>query len=80
MSPLVQQAIGSILRHFLTMAASILVTRGIWTEQDALSYVGAAAMALIGMGWSFWQKYTAEGKIDEALAMPEFSSRKDMEK
>jgi hypothetical protein len=70
MSPILQQALGSILRHFLTMASTILVTRGIWTEQEALKYVAAAAMGILGLGWALWQKSQANTLLEKALDMP----------
>ena len=58
---LLQQAIGSVLRFALAWASGYLVSKGVWTEQEAGAYVEAAAaalaMALISLGWSVWQKY-----------------------
>lgn len=70
MNPIFSAAVGSILRHFLTMGAAVLVTRGIWTPEDATTYVAAAALALIGFGWAMYQKYAAHTKILDALSAP----------
>lgn len=56
-NPLLQAAIGSILRALLQGAAGILVGKGIWTASEADAYVLALVAFLIGMGWSIWQKY-----------------------
>lgn len=69
MNPMLQEAIASILRHFLTIAAGYLVARGIWTQGSATSYVEAAALALISVGWAIWQKYETRQKLVTALAM-----------
>jgi uncharacterized membrane protein YqjE len=78
MSPVLQAALGSILRHFLTMAATVLVTRGIWTADEAANYVVAAALAILGFGWSLWQKYRANELIEQALSLPAGSDREDL--
>jgi hypothetical protein len=70
MSPILQEALGSIVRHFLTIGASFLVTRGIWTDQDAVTYVAAAAMGIVGLGWALWQKSQANTLLEKALVMP----------
>lgn len=70
MNPILQAALGSILRHFLTMASTYLVARGIWTEEEASSYVVAAAMAVLGIAWALYQKYATHLKIEKALQAP----------
>ena len=78
MNPVLQAAIGSILRHFLTMGASYLVARGIWTDADALTYASAASLAIVGMAWAIWQKSQAHALIEKALDMPQGSSREQL--
>ena len=70
MNPMMQEAIGSILRWVLAIGAGYLVQHGIWTQGDASSYVAAAAMGLVALGWSMWQKYGARVKLLTALTMP----------
>lgn len=78
MNPVLQAALGSILRHVLTAGAAYLVTRGIWTPEDATTYVASAALALLGVGWSLWQKSQAHARIEQALAMPAGSTLTDL--
>lgn len=59
MNPLLQQALGAIVRAILTGAAGYFVRHGIWTATDAETYIGAAALFVLSVGWSIWQKYGA---------------------
>jgi membrane protein DedA with SNARE-associated domain len=70
MNPLLMAAVGSIVRHVLTMAAGYLVSHGIWTGQEAEQYVAAGALAMIGVTWAIWQKSAARRKLLLALALP----------
>lgn len=79
MNPILQAALGSILRHVLTGAATWLVARGVWTNEDASTYVAATALALLGFGWSFFQKYRAHINILAALDLPAGSDLYDLE-
>lgn len=79
MPPLMQEAFASILRHFLTIAAGVLVTQGIWTESQATTYVAAAALAVVGIGWSLYQKYGSRLKLVTALATPSVTSENAIE-
>ena len=58
---LLQQAIGSILRFALAWGSGYLVSKGIWTPDEAGVYVEALAAALafgaVSLAWSLWQKY-----------------------
>ena len=74
MNPVLQAALGSILRHFLTIASGYLVAHGIWTQEEAMTYVAAAALGLLGVGWSVWQKSKTHALIEKALDMPQGSS------
>ncbi len=69
MNPLAVEAIGSVMRAGLNIAAGILVTHGIWTQGDAEKYVGALVLALISLGWSLWQKFGMRSKLVTAMAM-----------
>lgn len=78
MNPVFSAAVGSILRHFLTMVATALVTRGIWTPEDSSTYVAAAALAIISLGWAMYQKYAAHSKVIEALSAPVGTTIEDL--
>lgn len=67
MNPVFQAALASILRHVLTGLATYLVTRGIWTSEEATTYVAAAALGVIGLGWGLYQKFRTHDLILNAL-------------
>lgn len=70
MNPMVQAALGSVIRHVLTLAAGYLVSQGIWSEQDAAGYVAAASMVALSLAWSIWQKYGDRLKLLVGLTSP----------
>lgn len=70
MNPIVVEALGAILRWLLTLGAGYLVKAGIWTGSAAETYVAAAAMGLLTLGWSLWQKYKTRSRLLTALWMP----------
>jgi hypothetical protein len=70
MNPLLAQALGAIVRWLLAFVSGWLVQRGIWTEADATQYVAAAAIAIVALGWSLWQKYKSRIHFRAALEMP----------
>ena len=70
MNPLLQEALASIVRSILKLGAGYLVARGVWTQGDATTYVSAAALAMIGFGWSYWTTYSSRIKLLAALTMP----------
>ncbi len=57
MPPMLQAALGSILRWGLALLAGHLVKAGVWTSADAQVYVAAGALALISLGWSLFEKW-----------------------
>lgn len=70
MNPALQQALSSILNHFLTLAAGYFVTRGVWTGDEAKDYVAAAVLALLSLGWSLYKRYIERLTLDAAIAAP----------
>jgi hypothetical protein len=78
MNPLLQEALGSILRKLLTVAATWLVAQGYWTDTAAQQYVAAATLALLSVGWSLWTNYRKRLKIVTALAMPAETSEREL--
>ncbi len=79
MNPMFAAALGSIFRWALAFLAGYLVSRGIWTAQEAAIYVGAAAMGLTALTWSLYQKYASRVKLVTALATPGVMSEEDIE-
>lgn len=67
-NPLLSEALGSIVRSILKVGAGFLVAKGVWTEADAASYVTAAALVIVGLGWSYWTTYHSRLKLVTALA------------
>lgn len=78
MNPVLQAAIGSIVRHGLMFVASYFVTKGIWTEAEATTYVMGASLAIVTTAWAIWQKSKAHAKIEQALRLPAHSSLEDL--
>lgn len=70
MNPTLAAAIGAILRHVLTILAGYLVSKGIWTDAEASTYVTAAVAALVAFGWSLWTKYKGRLRLLKALELP----------
>lgn len=68
MNPLLAAALGSIIRSVLLMGAGYLVSKGVWTNAEAGTYVTAAASALLAIGWGQWQKYKSRQKLVTAMA------------
>lgn len=77
MNPLLEAALGKIVRYGLMIAAGYLVKRGIWTSEDAASYVAAAAVAIVTLGWSVWVTSTSRKRLLAALALPAGSTERD---
>ncbi len=70
MNPILLSALGSILRWLFAIGAGYLVQRGIWTDADATAYVSAAALGLLSLAWSLYNKYRGRVKFLTALDMP----------
>ena len=70
MNPILQSAIGSILRYLLMILATYLVKHGIWTASAAEGYVEAAVVALLALGWSWWKIHDNRVKLLTALSLP----------
>lgn len=74
MPPLVAEALGSLIRAGLGVLTGALVTRGLWTQEAAATYVAALTVFLLSYGWSIWQKVLARQKFLTALALPKGST------
>ena len=69
MNPLLSEALASVVRSVLKIGAGILVSKGVWSQGDATTYVSAAALALVGLGWSYWTTYAQRQKLLVALTV-----------
>ena len=78
MNPMLQAALGSILRYLLMIAATYLVKHGIWTASAAEGYVEAAVVALLALGWSWWKIHGNRIKLLTALALPPGATENDL--
>lgn len=70
MNPVLAAALGAILRWALAFLAGYLVNAGVWKPDEAETYVAAAVLGLLGLGWSLFQKYKARIKFLAALNAP----------
>jgi uncharacterized membrane protein YjjB (DUF3815 family) len=78
MNTMFAAAVGSILRHLLTGAAALLVSRGIWSDAEAATYVSAAAIALVGILWSLWEKHQSRFFLAAALNAPAGTTKEEL--
>ena len=70
LNPMAQEALASVVRSILKLGAGYLVARGVWAPDDASNYVAAGALAIVGLGWSYWTTYQSRRKLVTALASP----------
>ena len=70
MGPMLTAALGSIIRWALSLVVPYLVSAGIWTADEATTYVTGLSLAILALGWSIWQKYRSRLKFLEALDAP----------
>lgn len=84
-NPLVLKFLASLLRWVLGPLAAVLVAKGIITAEDSGQYVDAltSGAALFGaitfiaqLGWSWWDKYSAQRKLTTALSMGPTTEKK----
>ena len=68
MNPLLFAAIGSLLRFLFGGIFGYLVAKGVWTDTEAASYLSAAVVAVLTLGWSIWSKYKGRLTLLTALA------------
>ena len=78
MNPLEQEIIASFLRSLLKISAGYLVARGVWSQEEAASYIAPAALALAGLALSAWKTYKSRQKLVTALAMPSGATEVDV--
>lgn len=79
MNPMFQAALGAILRWGLTFLAGWFVQHGIWTGNEAEAYVAGAAVAVLTLLWSLWNKYRSRVKFLTALTMAPGSTEVNVE-
>lgn len=70
MNELLKQFLGALLRHALTGAAGYFVAKGILTPDQSSAMLAALVAAVLGVGWSLWQKYVGRLRLVSALDLP----------
>jgi hypothetical protein len=78
MNPIFKTCLAAILRHALTSLGTILVTRGIWTEQEAVEVLTGLSLLLASVILSLIQKYAAHLLILDALDAPMGTTLKEL--
>jgi hypothetical protein len=78
MYPIFKAVVGSLVRHLLTALGTVLVTKGLWTEDEATNFTAAGAVFLVGLGWALYQKYATHSKLLDALDLPGGSTLRDL--
>jgi hypothetical protein len=68
MNPLFVAAVYQIIFAGLMFVAGFLVRWGVWSQEDAVKYMGGLALGLIGLGGMLWNKYKDRIKIVTALS------------
>lgn len=66
-NPLLAAAVGAFFRWALTFVAGYVVKAGIWTGDEATTYVVAGTAALVSLAWSLYQKYRTKVVVQAAL-------------
>ncbi len=78
MNPLALAALGSILRWGLGLVAGFFVSKGVWSDADAATYVTAIVTGILTLGWSLWNKYKDRIHVLTALTLPEGSTENEL--
>lgn len=78
MNPVLQSALSGIIRFCLAYLTGYLVRAGVWHATDAETYVTAATLALLTLGWSLWEKHHDRLKFLVALMLPHGSTENDV--
>lgn len=76
--PAVAAMLGSIIRWALNFFAAYMVGKGIWTNEEASSYVLYLVGAVLVGLWGVWQKRDMFKKYFTALAMGKPASHEDV--
>lgn len=79
MNPMLSAALGAILRWGLAILAGYLVKAGIWSGTEAETYVAAAVLGILGLGWSLFQKYKSRIKFLAALNAPQGTTEANLD-
>lgn len=75
MNPIYVEAIKAVLRWLFTFVAGYFVAKGVWTDEQAVLIVGAAATGAITLGLAIWNQYFKQKLINTSLALPQGSTQ-----
>lgn len=65
----IPEFIATILRSVFTTLAGVLVTKGVLTTDQTAGFIGAA-LFVVTLGWSIYQKINARKRLAAAIAAP----------
>lgn len=75
-----QKVLGSVVRHLLTVLGGYLVTKGYVDQAGWDEAAAGAAVFIVSLVWSVYQKHSTEQTIATALDMPRGTTRATLEK
>lgn len=82
MNPMILEIIGSFVRWVLTIVGGWLVTKGVWTQEQADQYItfltAGIALSLCTLAWSLWKQYKSRRLQVTAQAMPAHQTERDV--
>ena len=68
MNPMVQAALGAILRYLLAGAFAAFAAKGIWTQTESEAYLAGVVGFILMILWALWVKYKDRLKFLTGLA------------
>lgn len=67
MNPVFVQAATQVLIWVLTLGSGVLVEHGVWSSNDAKSYVAAAATGILSLAWA--QREAIQARVRMLVAL-----------
>jgi hypothetical protein len=62
MTPVVNDMLMSLVRKGLVVVGTWLVSRGVFQSAEWETYAAGLTIAIVGAGWSLWNKWQARAK------------------
>ena len=76
---LIKGIIGSLCRFALAGTVGWLVNKGLITGEQGAALVPAIILGIITVAWAVWRKYSIQGRIAKALALPAGSTHEQLD-